>query len=194
MLDFLLQLDRDIFLFLNGLNHPVLDPVMFYISDRFVWIPFYFFLLYLIIKNYGWKAPVILMLTVLLITLSDQISDYMKDNIHRYRPSRDESLGDLVHIVRGHRGGMYGFVSSHAANTFALATFMIHMLIKQAKYMPAVLLAYAGLKSYSRIYLGVHYPGDVIGGAILGFLIGLFVIAIWKLIQKKYYPENQSLA
>lgn len=191
MLDFLLQLDREIFLFLNGLNHPIMDPVMFWISDRFVWIPMYCFLLYLIIKNYGWKTPVILVLTVLLVTLSDQISDYMKDNIHRLRPSNDPSFGDLVHIVRGHRGGAYGFVSSHAANTFALATFMIHMLKKHASYIPIMMLLFAGLKSYSRIYLGVHYPGDVIGGAILGFLIGLFVIAIWEFVRKKYYPENQ---
>jgi undecaprenyl-diphosphatase len=194
MLDFLLQLDRDIFLFLNGLNHPWLDPVMYYISYKFTWIPLYAFLLYLIARQYGWKTLILLVLIVLLITMSDQISGFFKEATQRFRPSRDESLEGMVHLVKDKRGGRFGFVSSHAANSFALAVFVVHLLKYHVKYIPPVMIIWATLNAYSRIYLGVHYPGDVIGGTILGIICGLIIIQLWKWINRKYYPDNKLSA
>jgi undecaprenyl-diphosphatase len=190
MLDFLLQIDRDIFLFFNGLNHAWLDPVMYWISEKRFWIPFYALLLYFVIRHYGWKSLIILVLVALLITMADQLSGLLKNSTQRFRPSQDPSLEGLVHLVRDRRGGQFGFVSAHAANSFALATFMIFLLKKHIRWIAPVLISWAAIKSYSRIYLGVHYPGDVIGGALLGIFCALLIIAIWKWIVKRYYSEK----
>lgn len=190
MLEFLMQLDQDLFLFLNGLNTPWLDHVMWWISDKFAWIPFYALLLFFCAKQYGWRVLIIMLLAAVLITLSDQISVFMKFYFERFRPSRDPSLEGLVHLVNEKRGGKYGFVSSHASNSVALATFMIFLLKNRIKYIVPVMVLYAVLKCYSRIYLGVHYPGDVIGGALLGIACGWIVIFMWQMINKKFYPDK----
>ena len=191
MLEILNQIDTTVFLFLNDLNSPFMDHVMFYISDRFTWIPFYVFLAYLIFRSYKLKGIWIFLLAIVTITLSDQISDAMKDNLMRYRPCHEPALEGMVHIVRNHCGGLYGFVSSHAANSFALATFIILTIGKRFKYLIPVMLTFASLKAYSRVYLGVHYPGDIIFGAILGILIGSAVIWFWNQITKRY-PRLKS--
>ncbi|TVQ11623.1 MAG: phosphatase PAP2 family protein [Bacteroidetes bacterium] len=188
MLEFLMQLDRDLFLFFNGLHAPWLDPVMYYISEKFFWIPLYVLLLWFCKKHYGWQTLMILIMVALLITITDQLTGLMKDFFQRFRPSRDENLADLVHIVYGKRGGRFGFVSAHAANSFALAVFMIHLLRGKIKYIAPVLLTWATMKTYSRMYLGVHYPGDLIGGAIVGILSALIIIELWKVVQKRIYP------
>ncbi len=186
MIEFLKKIDLEVFLFLNGLNAPWLDPVMYYISAKFFWIPFYALLLYFCYKYYGWRSLLIIMLLVaLMITFTDQFTGFMKDYFQRYRPSRDENLEGLVHTVYGRRGGRYGFVSAHAANSFALAVFMIHLLRDKLKYIAPVMITWASLKAYSRIYLGVHYPGDIIVGTLIGILAALLIIELWKYINRK---------
>lgn len=180
MLDFFLELDKQLFLFLNGLNAGSLDWLMYHISEKLTWIPLYVFILFLVIKKYTWKGLFFLLFIVLLVLLSDQGSVMMKNTFMRLRPCHEPSLDGLVHLVRGKCGGRYGFVSSHAANTFALAALMIMVLKDSHRYMIPVMLAYAILNGYSRIYLGVHYPGDVIFGAVLGGGIGLAVYMLWK--------------
>ena len=104
----------------------------------------------------------------------------------RFRPCHEPSLEGLVHIVRGRCGGRFGFVSSHAANTFALATFVTAVLKDRYRYMVAIMFTYAILNGYSRVYLGVHYPGDVIFGSLLGAGIGIAVALLWiKMIGVK---------
>lgn len=191
MLEFLNQIDTQLFLILNSLNSPFMDQVMFYISDRFTWIPLYVFLTFLIFKKYGLRGFWVLLFAILLITLSDQISDSMKDNLMRFRPCHEPALQGMVHIVRGHCGGLYGFVSSHAANSFALATFIIFFLNKNYRFILPVMLTFAILKAYSRVYLGVHYPGDIIFGALLGILIGWFVIFLWKKFSTRFLKATK---
>jgi len=186
MLEFLNQIDTAVFLFLNGLNSPFMDHVMFYISNRFTWIPFYLFLVYLIFKRYKLQGLLVFLFAIVTVALSDQISDAMKDNLMRFRPCHEPALEGLVHIVRGHCGGQYGFVSSHASNSFALATFIILTLSSRYKYLVPVMLTFASLKAYSRVYLGVHYPGDIIFGALLGILIASVVVWLWKKLTKKF--------
>src|SRR5688572_21097640 len=125
MFDFLLELDKELFLFLNNLHTPWLDPIMLGVSKTIFWLPLYGFLLYFIIKYYKKDTWIILIGIVLAIFLSDQItSSLMKPFFMRLRPSRDPLLEGMVHIVNGYRGGIYGFASSHAANTFAISVFM----------------------------------------------------------------------
>ncbi len=190
MLEYFINLDKELFLFLNGLNADWLDPVMFYITWKFFWIPFYTLLLWLFYKQYGWKTTLfILLLVIVLITMSDQLSGFLKKTTQRLRPSRDESLSDLVHLFEGKRGGGFSFVSSHAANSFALALFVIHLLGSKIKFIAPVMVTWAILKSYSRIYLGVHYPGDVIGGAILGILCAILIMQVWDYFYGNYFTN-----
>lgn len=188
MLEILKNIDIQLFSFLNSLNSPFWDTVMLWITYKYTWIPFYAFLLYLIIKKFKWHSIFILLAVVLLIFMSDKISVFFKNYFERPRPCHEPLLEGLVHTVKNKCGGAYGFVSSHAANSFALASFITLIMGKRIKYFGYAMIFWALLVSYSRIYLGVHYPADILGGAALGILIGFFVYFLLKrfdLIEKK---------
>jgi undecaprenyl-diphosphatase len=193
MLEFLLQLDRELFLFLNGLHMSWLDPVMFFLSNKYGWIPLYAFLMYISVKKFGWRTIFMLLFIVLMITITDQATGFMKSFFQRYRPSRDENLEGLVHIVNNYRGGRYGFVSAHAANSFALAVFIVHIFGKKLPYLVPLMFTYAFVNTYTRIYLGVHYPGDVIAGALTGILVALIIIGIWEKAYPRIFPVHEKL-
>lgn len=165
------DLDRSLFLFLNSINSPFFDELMFYISGKYTWIPLYLAVVLLIIKEKGKRAPVFLLFIIALIAITDQASVRLfKDVFMRLRPCHDPDIAHLVHIVRDRCGGLYGFVSSHAANSFALAAFT-NLAIRR-RWFTILIISWATVVSYSRIYLGVHYPGDIIGGAALGMFTG----------------------
>jgi undecaprenyl-diphosphatase len=170
MMEYLLELDRDVFLALNSFHAPWLDPIMLYISNKVVWIPFYIVLAYFIFKQEGKKGVLVLVCIALTILLADQItSSIMKPYFERFRPSHDPALEGMVHIVNGDRGGRFGFASSHAANTFGVALF-IFLLFRIRTQKVAWIFLWAGIVSYSRIYLGLHYPGDIIVGGLVGLV------------------------
>lgn len=178
MVDALNHVDQQWFLWLNSHYTPFLDQVMFFVSGKYEWIPFYAILLAFIIKKFRWKSLWILLAVVVLITLSDQLANVLKDGVKRYRPCKDPDIGHLVHIVNNYCRSSYGFVSGHAANSFALAT-LISFLFRH-RMVTAGMFFWAFLVSFSRIYLGVHYPGDVLGGAILGAVLAIPVIYLLK--------------
>jgi undecaprenyl-diphosphatase len=191
MLEFLDHIDRNLFLFLNGLNSPFWDQVMWWISDRLIWLPLYLLITGWLIYRFKWKVVIILVMVALLITLSDQGSVHLfKEVFKRLRPCHEPEISGLVHLVKGHCGGKYGFISSHAANTFAIATFTL--LIIRSKYYSIFIIFWATLVSYSRIYLGIHYPGDVLVGALYGFLIGVLIYRLFLFAEKKIniFPKN----
>jgi undecaprenyl-diphosphatase len=191
MLEFLDHIDRNLFLFLNGLNSPFWDQVMWWISDRLIWLPLYLLITGWLIYRFKWKVVIILVMVALLITLSDQSSVHLfKEVFKRLRPCHEPEISGLVHLVKGHCGGKYGFISSHAANTFAIATFTL--LIIRSKYYSIFIIFWATLVSYSRIYLGIHYPGDVLVGALYGFLIGVLIYRLFLFAEKKIniFPKN----
>ncbi len=174
------KLDQELFLFLNGLHADWLDPIMWWFSDKLIWVPLYIFILFLIIRKYQWRSVGILLSVALLIAASDQISVWFKLTVERARPTHTEELKPLIHTLNNYFGGPYGFVSSHASNSFALATFTSLFLAPYYKYYRISAFIWAALVSYSRIYLGVHFPGDILCGAILGVLLAHVVYFLYR--------------
>lgn len=184
MLEFLNKLDTELFLFFNSINSPVWDKIMWWISGSKSWIPMYLIIVIYIIYKFRWKAVITLVFIALVVTLADQISvKAFKDVFQRLRPCHNPALEEIVHLVKNKCGGKYGFVSSHAANTFAVA-FFLSKLFKN-KYFSLFIFIWAAVVSYSRIYLGVHYPFDVLGGAVLGSVIGWMVFLLHDFTQEK---------
>jgi len=176
----LVDLDKQIFLGLNQLHTSWLDPAMMWISGNLIWVPLYAFLLFQLGKLPRTQLIMALLCLVVGITLSDQLtSGILKPLIGRPRPSWDPVISSLVHTVDGYRGGHFGFPSSHAANTFCTATLITCVLRVQWVY---GLFLWAALVSYSRIYLGVHYPGDILVGAIIGCLCGFLSFRLYKAV------------
>lgn len=193
-MDDLIALDREAFLILNGLHQSWLDQPMYLLSERLIWVPLYALLLYLIYRKYRSDTWIVVIGIIVMVTLSDQLaSAVMKPLFERLRPSRDPSLEGMVHIVNNYRGGLYGFASSHAANTFGVATFVC-MMLPEKKYL-LVLFAWAAFVSYTRIYLGVHYPGDIVAGAIVGALCAWLSVRITHFLVGKWhnrYPRASA--
>jgi undecaprenyl-diphosphatase len=194
MMEYLLELDKEIFLALNGFHTPWLDPVMLLITETLVWLPLYLFLIYLIFKIYKQDGWMVLMGIVITIVLADQItSSFMKPYFARLRPSREPSLESFIHLVNGYKGGKFGFASSHAANTFGAATFFFLLFGKRFRWI-WILFVWASVVTYSRIYLGVHYPGDIMVGAIVGALAGLTGFKFFQWIKKMSDKRKQNLS
>jgi len=182
-MDAVIDFDRELFLLLNQANHPFFDILMYWISNKFIWIPLYLFFAAVIIKKYNYKSLLIFgALTVLIIFVDQTTSSLMKPFFGRLRPCHDPMISNLVNLV-SNCGGKYSFISGHAANSFALATFL--WLIFEKSYL-IPLLVWAGLIGYSRIYLGVHFPFDVLAGALFGLISG------W-LVFKGYTTLNQRM-
>ena len=190
MIDNLLELDKEIFLYLNGLHLPWLDHPIFIFTNTLTWTPLFLVLLYMMTKHYRQQTWVFLIGLTVAIILSDQITtSLMKPFFMRWRPSRDPELAGLVHTVKGYTGGKYGFASSHAANTFATATF-VFVLLRKIRPWIFLLFAWALFICYTRIYLGVHYPGDLLAGGLVGALIGWALAKISDETRRKIYPAT----
>ena len=189
----ILEIDKELFLFLNSLHNSFWDTIMLMVTRKETWIPFFVIILFFIIKNYRSKALLVILFLAFTILVSDQLSVLLKDNIQRFRPVHDPVIGPLVHNVL-RKGSQYGFVSSHAANGFAIFAFTAS-IFKNRNYL-FLLLFWAILFSYSRIYSGVHYPLDILGGAVLGWLIGVLFFKLLMFVENRYLfsrlPEIQK--
>jgi undecaprenyl-diphosphatase len=184
------RLDQQFFLLLNSAHSPFFDQVMYAISGKVIWIPLYLAILIYLGVKYKRKFLIILLFIILAATLADQVSVLIKNYFLRLRPCHEPALEGLVHLVRGECGGLYSFVSSHASNSFDVA--LLSLLFIRKRWFSITIVIWALVVGYSRIYLGVHYPGDVICGSILGALIGwsiysLYVLTDNRILQHKPY-------
>lgn len=192
MIEQLICWDKLLLLYLNGMHTPFWDTFMYLISDKYIWIPFYVFLLLLIIKNYRLRTIDVIIAVVVLIAISDLTSVHcFKEVFQRLRPCHDPAIKPYVHLFYGKCGGLYGFVSSHAANTFALCFFLINITGKKIKYLSISLIIWASVVSLSRIYLGAHFPLDVLCGALLGIFTGITVGKAFNYYYKRFVLKNQ---
>ena len=180
------QIDSSIFLYFNGMHASWTDVLFYYISNRFVWIPLYLLLAFFLFRRYRKRAWIVVAAVVISVFLSDQSCNLIKRTVQRPRPSHNIELVDQVHLVAKpdgtlYKGGPYGFPSSHAANAMALAFIVVAFLTREKTLWTLLVFFWMLLVSYSRIYLGVHYPGDIIVGWCVGAIwSGLIIFGLQK--------------
>ncbi|MCD4723484.1 MAG: phosphatase PAP2 family protein [Bacteroidales bacterium] len=193
ILNTLNQWDTELFLCLNGAHNSFWDFVMYWASDKIIWIPVYLIFLFLLWRKFREKIWIILVFAALLVFLSDQISVHLfKDIFQRLRPCHEPELMGWIHLIDGKCGGSFGFYSSHASNIWAVAVFVLSMLGNRNIRVIIPILIWAMLISYSRIYLGVHYPGDILAGMLAGSLLGWMIARFAKNVIREPAIEISS--
>jgi undecaprenyl-diphosphatase len=187
VLDRIIAADQAAFLVVNGAHSGPLDLAMTTVSDLRFWFPLYIAFLVLIKLRWNWRGLwIALPVIALMILCSDSGSVLLfKNTVQRLRPCHEPALAGLVHLVPASCGGRFGFVSSHAANHFAIAAFMIGMLQRSPRWSTIALVLWAALIAYSRVYLGVHYPADVVVGGLYGFAIGTLFFILFRGIHQR---------
>lgn len=180
----LIQEDKKVFLYLNNLGDSSFDQFWMLISSTWIWVPLYIIFLYFLYKNYKLRSLVFILIFLTLgAVISDQLANVFKYGVARLRPCHDPTLEHHMRIVKC--GGQFGFYSAHASNTFFLATYLGILLKKQIKWFPYAIFVWALVVSYSRIYLGVHFPIDILVGAFVGSLLGVIFGALAKKVINK---------
>ena len=190
MVEKILIYERDAFLALNGSDSAFLDRFMWIFTGRAVWLPLAFFILLVLIYKKNWRESLLNLLAIaLVITLCDQFASHLcKPVFTRFRPTHHPDFMYLVKTVFGYRGGLYGFISSHAANAFGFATLMT--LIMRDKLFGWTLFFWAFLTAYTRVYLGVHFISDIVPGAIVGVFFGYLVYWLYSISRSKLVPAE----
>ncbi|WP_181306302.1 phosphatase PAP2 family protein [Rufibacter sp. XAAS-G3-1] len=185
-MDEIIALDQALFLELHRHRSPFWDVVMVLISNKYVWFPFYGVLVGLFIYFYQRKGWLMVLSLGASVGLADFISSgILKPTVARLRPCHDQLINASVNAIDG-CGGQYGFVSSHAANAFAVAIFVILLLPRKQWLFKILLLVWAIAISYSRVYLGVHYPGDITGGALIGVGAALLSMYFYRKASERF--------
>lgn len=186
MLDKILSLDEHLFIFLNGLGSESYDGLWLMITKQTSWIPLFILLLYLIFKKFGTKQTLYLLLFVaVLIVISDQTANVFKNGFQRLRPCSNPEINSFIRIVKS--SATFSFFSGHAANSMAVTTFLYLIFKKDFKYF-WLLFLWPIIFAYSRIYLGLHYPLDIMCGYLCGATMGFLMFKLYQKVQKRYFP------
>ena len=185
MIEYLNGIDADALLAVNGLHDMFQDAFWWMVTAKWSSLLLVLALAWILLHQNRRHALLVLAMLVLSILVADQVSSgLIKHLVERLRPTHDPSLESMVHVINGYRGGLYGFVSSHAANSFAIATLLA--LVMRHRVVTLSMFTWALLQCYSRVYLGVHYPGDILGGIIVGVLAGWLVWQLMRWIERRW--------
>lgn len=192
-MDQLIEIDRQLLVLINNFCSPYADIFFWHTTQRYWWIALYIIMCICLVRRYGLRSLWLIVVLVAAAGLSDFISSgLIKHWVCRPRPTHEPALEGLLHIVNGYRGGQYGFVSSHAANTFSLA--LLFSLIWKDWRVTLPLMVWTALNCYGRMYLGVHYPGDILGGLAVGALVAVAAYYLLLYIEHKcQYKEKATL-
>ncbi len=193
MIEQLIELDKQLFIYLNGLGTETWDGFWMFYTTKFNWIPFYAVLVYLMYKRLNTKMFVLTLVVVaLMILFTDQVSNLFKGYFfQRLRPCHDETVMNLMRLVKSHCGGRFGYFSGHASNSMAVAVFTSYVLKSKYKYLPYLMVVWALAMGYSRIYIGVHFPLDVISGATFGLFSGYLFYRLDKYLQGRFQLKEK---
>ena len=196
MIEFLQDIDRELLLGINGSDSLYLDRLVRTLTNGLTWIPLYLSLFYMVMKNNDNFRRLLLVLggAGLCVFLAGTVDDaIVKPLVARWRPTHDPQIGILVDIVDGYRGGKYGFFSAHASNTMSIATFFCWLA--RSRRLSIALVIWSLVNCWTRMYLGVHFPGDILVGLIWGITVGTGVYFLYRrLTRDMYMPRNLNPA
>ena len=196
MIEFLQDIDRQLLLDINGSDSLYLDRLVRTLTNGLTWIPLYLSLFYMVMKNNDNFRRLLLVLggAGLCVLLAGTVDDaIVKPLVARWRPTHDPQIGILVDIVDGYRGGKYGFFSAHASNTMSIATFFCWLA--RSRRLSIALVIWSLVNCWTRMYLGVHFPGDILVGLIWGVTVGTGVYFLYRrLTRDMYMPRNLNPA
>jgi undecaprenyl-diphosphatase len=188
MLEKIISLDKKILVFLNGLGSETYDPLWLFLTKQINWLPFFVFLLYLVYKKLGAKQTLIIVLFIaLLLTLNNTITELFKAHFQRLRPCNDPEIKDIIRNVKP--SSSFSFFSGHSSNTMATFVLLYAIFRKKYKYF-GFLIFWPFIFSYTRIYLGLHFPTDILCGYLCGLIMGLLFYKGYQLFQNNYFKTS----
>ncbi|MEO8237998.1 MAG: phosphatase PAP2 family protein [Flavobacterium sp.] len=191
MLEKIKELDTSLLVYLNSLGSETYDKFWLIITQQLYWTPFFLFLFYIIYKKIGIKQTLYVVLFIaVLVAFTDQITNLVKNNFQRLRPCNNPEINTIIRVVQSRKS--YSFFSGHAANTMAVSTFLYLILKRHFKYL-GFLFLWPLIFAYSRIYLGLHYPGDILTGYLVGAILGSLLYLVYRKLKPKYFPENNFI-
>ena len=190
MIESLLNMDRDLLIWLNSFGSETYDPFWLFITKQINWIPIFLLIAYLVFKNLGWRHAILVILCIaVLILITDQTTNFIKNSFQRLRPGSDSELAHLIRAVQTRKS--FSFLSGHASNSMAAAYFLFRVL---KPYVPKMgfIFIWPLIFAYSRIYLGLHYPIDIICGYLLGILTGTLMLFVYAYFRDRFFPNQKE--